>query len=562
MPLFGRKKFLQLLQKKVTLAVIVGIGVVGIIAVRSGGADDVAPREERLPVVSLLDISSYTQDTAVVQGTGQVEAAAQVELRSEVSARITSIPVTIGQDVFAGQILARFDSTELVAQLRQVEADLSSAQAGVSAARSAVTAQESTLDDLRAGGRPEEVAIRQSQLNSALAAEAKSYDDATNLFETIIPSVENEIFTDIDPLFINPETGNPSLSFGTIQITNKQLVVAQRAELNTLLPQWRSAALAVVPSDRDGVVGVLESSEEKLLFLQDFLTTLTATIKQQTTLSDTTENQYIATVAGVRSVIAGHLSSVRAQQNAIEDAARTVEQARDQLALTQQGATAQQVATQIAAVEQSRANLEAQEAAVERIRGSLDGIRAQLAKRVITSPISGTVGQLPIRVGELISPSGLVASVVNTTGLQIKAFVDSSVASFVAVGATSTIDATIAGAVTAVSPSIDPQTRKVEVTIAVTAEDPALLVGEFVDVEIEKNIASTAAVRLPLRSISITTAGASVYTVEDATVVGHEVTLGSVVGETVEVLSGLEGLTVIVDQVRGISSGDRVTIRQ
>ncbi|HET8578853.1 MAG TPA: efflux RND transporter periplasmic adaptor subunit [Methylomirabilota bacterium] len=90
----------------------------------------------------------------LVSVTGTIEAL-QVDVSAKIASRIVARPVKEGDRVTAGQVLARLDDAELVADVRRQEAAVRTAQA--------------TLRDLRAGPRQEEIEDARAALQSAEA---------------------------------------------------------------------------------------------------------------------------------------------------------------------------------------------------------------------------------------------------------------------------------------------------------------------------------------------------------------------------------------------------------
>jgi multidrug efflux pump subunit AcrA (membrane-fusion protein) len=95
---------------------------------------------------------------------GTLAPAQQANLSFAVSGQVNSVPVTVGQQVKAGQTLATLSSASLAAQVAQAEAALAQARARLSADSTgtagsaqrsadsaAVTAAQSALDNVRAG---------------------------------------------------------------------------------------------------------------------------------------------------------------------------------------------------------------------------------------------------------------------------------------------------------------------------------------------------------------------------------------------------------------------------
>src|SRR4029078_749988 len=90
-----------------------------------------------------------------LSGSGTIEAE-DVLITSEVSGRVQSLLVEEGQEVTAGQILAKLDPSLLEAQRDQAAA--------------AVSVAEANLALLKAGSRPEDIAAAQSAVDQARAA--------------------------------------------------------------------------------------------------------------------------------------------------------------------------------------------------------------------------------------------------------------------------------------------------------------------------------------------------------------------------------------------------------
>lgn len=109
--------------------------------------------------------------------------------------------------------------------------------------------------------------------------------------------------------------------------------------------------------------------------------------------------------------------------DAINAAKKTLESAKQSLALAQS-----QQRTQVDAAGRSltsaRSNLESvQKAAklqIEAAQGQVDSVKAQLDYSIITSPIDGIVDEINFNQGEMVSSGMAVASIVNTSGMEVE----------------------------------------------------------------------------------------------------------------------------------------------
>lgn len=115
----------------------------------------------------------------VVSVTGTIEAI-QVDVSARIAGRITERPVNEGDRVVAGQVLVRLDEAELAAEVRRQEA--------------AVRTAQSTLNDLVAGARREEMEDARAALQSASATREwteRDFRRAEGLFrQTLIAAQE------------------------------------------------------------------------------------------------------------------------------------------------------------------------------------------------------------------------------------------------------------------------------------------------------------------------------------------------------------------------------------
>lgn len=93
----------------------------------------------------------------------------QVSLAFEESGRVSELAVEEGDQVKAGDVVARLDTTSLALQVRQAQAQ--------------VAAQDENLRQLRNGSRPEEIAQAQEALRAAQADAARSAQDLARLRE-------------------------------------------------------------------------------------------------------------------------------------------------------------------------------------------------------------------------------------------------------------------------------------------------------------------------------------------------------------------------------------------
>lgn len=210
-------------------------------------------------------------------------------------------------------------------------------------------------------------------------------------------------------------------------------------------------------------------------------------------------------------------------------------------------------------------------ASVKQALGALRAAQAQYEKTRIRATIGGTVNFLPIKTGQYVGAFEKVATVANNGSLEIVANAPEESRDALSVGMQVMIEGNLKGTITAISPALNPVTKQIEVRIAVEAT-PELVNGqsvritlpgeEAVEVPVAASAASSSApVLLPLASVKLLPESRAVFTVsEEGRVVAHTVTIGEVVGDRIEVLTGVSSDMRIITDVRGLSEGQKVQI--
>lgn len=206
------------------------------------------------------------------------------------------------------------------------------------------------------------------------------------------------------------------------------------------------------------------------------------------------------------------------------------------------------------------------DASVKQALGSLRAAQAALERTVVRAPIGGTVNFLPIRVGDYVTPMQHVATVAQNGALEIVAYVSEDNRDLLVAGGEVMIDGAYEGIVTSVAPALDPTTKQIEVRIAVTGETE-LVSGQSVHIALpDLAPTETAAepegpVLLPLAAVKLRAGDRIVFSVgEDSRLVAHQVEVGEVRGDRIEIRTDLPKDLRIVEDARGLSEGEAVRV--
>jgi len=601
---FHQKKTLWQDPKKRIILIIV-VFVLGIFSYRiaqgifSGNGDTQQKKNKEVTVQSVKELAVKSQ---TIQATGVVESVDQVELKSEVSAKISKINVTLGQQIKHGQTIATFYNKDVYASRQDASARVLASQATLDQFQATLDAQESRLKELQKGPRKEELAISQTAVtnaqlslneanNNVAIIQDKVQEDLDTTLSSSVSVLRQSVQTAVDTLY-NASNIQYSYFVGSTQEASS-IKLAKEKAIRILLGQanagdWLTQYIAELNGGIKGYLDsiafsptvdtVLDREGEVLLGIQATME-LYNSIPLVEKMSDSDialiatekarlQSAFTAAMAAVNAIeteVTTNKSSIQNANTALVNAQNALETTQKQLQLVQAGASQEQIDAQVSAVKQAQANVRAQQAQLLSARASVSLASAQVDKTIIKSPISGRIATLPIRRDELVSPGSVIASVINNNALQIKTFIDSSQLPIVSVNQEARINNVATGTISFISPAIDPTTGKVEIIIVVdnSVETP-LVVGQYVDVTITSTNTDIQAIQavLPLQSVYITENGTYVFTVNNEHIVEqHDVVLGRVRGKEVEIIQGLENITDIIPSVRDLEAGMKVTVK-
>ena len=522
-------------------AITVFVIVPALIAARAAKKTPATSDANSVTNVSLISLADYQQNKNTVSANGTVQSLQEADLKSQVNAPVTKIDVQVGSQVHSGQTLVVFQNNDVAAQVAQ-------AQAGVQA-------QQAALAALEQGTRSEQIAISEAAVTTA----EQAVTDTTNQQQTAVANAYSAMLnSSVSPI---PTPGNQSTA--PLTITGTYNGTSPGAYIITVSLTGNGYAYSVsgLESATGTVIrGAIQPFGTHGLSLS-FGTTGTINLGDSWTvnLPNTQAPTYLMNYNAYQAILASSQAAINAAKNGLVAA-------QAQLTLQQAGATSDQVAQQQALVSSAQAQL--------------DNVEAQYSKTEIISPIAGTVSAINVKYGETPAAGSTVVSVVNKSGLQVKAFVSGDDLPYVQLGDAVMIGDSAKGTVLAISPSVDPTTRTAEVDVTVT--DPAnsgLVVGQDADITIQNNQGTTATPAstgtststpaatgmntyvLPIQAVQVNASGAFIYTVNsDNTLKQIPVTAGDVKGETISITGAVTPDQSIVSAATGLQDGETVQV--
>lgn len=502
--LIARRKGLSALLGGLILGVIFGLIVFG--------EKDADPREapDSLPVVEVATVSELSGGSALLPLIGTVESESEATIQAERSGQITSVNYNLGDRVAAGAVIAKLENRSETAAVAQAQAGVDSAQAGL------------------------------SQLQNELSRSTRTTaTDALNAWKSAFATADDAVNNQTDPFFENDRGQFPVLLLNS---NSDERVEEGRAHVGDLLEEWEHSLEKV--SAGDNLLPHLAQARGTLAAIQTFLSDLAQIANRTpdpgvTGASDTDR----AALASARTTISTTLAATIAMEDEVRQS------------LPQTGTDiSRENATRIAAAQ----------ASVNQAQAALASARAAYEKTVIRAPIAGVISMIELDRGNYVGMSAPVVTITNAGALEVVTYITENDTEFVTPGAEVTVDDTLTGRVTRISPGLNPTNKKIEVRIGLEAAD-GLAAGQTVSVKLAAapqtaTVGAGVPLSIPLTALKLTTDGAQVFTVEEETLVAHEVTVDRVLGESVLIEDGLTPQMQIVVDARGHKAGEKVTV--
>jgi HlyD family secretion protein len=247
----------------------------------------------------------------------------------------------------------------------------------------------------------------------------------------------------------------------------------------------------------------------------------------------------------------------------LEASALAVTQAEDDLHVAEASTSAHQGVT-------NPGDIRVAEARAQQARNRLQNLDAQLSYTVIRAPFSGVVTQQFQYQGELANPSGKLLTIADTSGLIAKMNLGEETATRLKAGDTVVVQPddrsgqSFPGTINLVGRAADPQSRSVEVWVAVPNPAGTLRPNGVAKVIIAAQPVANAVV-VPSAAITLdaTNGNSGTVMVVDNKSIAHEtkVTIGVRSEGRTQITSGLQGgETVVVEGNYGLPDGTKVAV--
>lgn len=516
-------RFRALPPKKQYTYIGVAIFVVVILLNLIGTQKEQSALTPSLREVTLISVSEIMNQESSLPLVGTITSLSEATIRTETSGKLNRVYKRLGDFVTAGEIIASFENSAERASVLQAEGLYEQAKASRDIARINNTTTSSSLNEAK---------------NSALNALSSAYI-----------TMDDSVHVKTDGLFSSPQ-----------EETAKLLLLIPDASLTYTLETSRKAIEKMLDAReatnknltlQSDLVAELNKAQQELQTIKAYLDNLATAVSKgipDSTFSQTSIDAQKVSVSLARTAVSGALSSITSTRSLLVGSTNAQEIA---------GKTATEGTGEVTTAD----------AQVKSVLGAYNGALSRLEKTIVRSPITGTLNSLSIETGDFVSAFTEVAVVSNNKALEVITYVTEDDAKRIRVGSKAIVQKTTPGVVTRIAEALDPKTKKIEVRVGITDRDARLINGQTVSVTINRtsssNEMSGTILSLPISSLKITPSGTFVFILSASnTLQAIPVTLGALLGDEVQVLSGLSATSSIIFDARGLKDGMSVRVKE
>jgi len=491
-----------------------------------------------------------------VDATGQIESVEHLDLSFKINGRISSLNTKIGDEVKAGDVLARLDGASLSTQVQNASASLKQAEANLEKILSGASTESIQVAQKTVDQREQDVLTAKNNLENL---KNKQTIELSNLRDSLITSLNNQILIAKTALQEIKETLNEPDAQPTLSIKNSELIYVVDASQSIAQTSINIAYTNIVSIDSS-------TSDNDILAIAN--QTLDALNKVSIALSDTLSVLSATTISSdlTQTELDTLKSSIQSQQSIINTAKSTLQTSKsswtnaivsyeDQITSAENAISQAEKALATAGAELIRQKTPAEDyeiksaqAQVEQARANLNLAYSNLSDTTLVAPLDGTITKQNYQVGEQVSALSPVFEIIGKSNLQIEIDIPESDIPEIKVGQTAEItldafgeDHLFAGSVAFVDPAetIIQDVVYYKVKIQLAEQYPEIKHGMTANVVIQTDMRENV-IYVPFRAVKSTNGDKYVEVlVNQKEVVKKPITTGMRGDDGIEVISGI-----------------------
>lgn len=230
----------------------------------------------------------------------------------------------------------------------------------------------------------------------------------------------------------------------------------------------------------------------------------------------------------------------------------------------------QQLEAAINSAKQNNQAIKSAQAAVESAKTQVAVAQKAINDTIVRSPYSGFVSNRPIAIGESVTPSSVIATIVRSNPIKAQLRIDEGEVPNVNIGTGVSIsvaaykDRKFAGTVSAINPSLDTASRAATVEVSIENSGNLLRAGMFANGQIVRSGGSRG-VFIPRSAVfsDLGTQSYRAFVVQEGIVKLRVLQLGAEENDTVQILSGINADEILANSNLGqLFEGAKIQIVQ
>ena len=355
-----------------------------------------------------------------ISATGRVKAVDEINLAFEKGGKIKTSNVEVGDKVEKGQTLISLESDDILAEISQARAGVSSAKARLSQYEAALEKERSELEILEIGTRDEEVLIYESKVQNAEAVYDASIQNITSSISDAYTKSDDSIRNKIDVMFNNPRGTNPQLIFNVNDSQLETNIEWGRSLIEQQLVSWANIIKSL---EIDQIPDETIVAEDRLGQIQSFLGDIALAVNNlfaNTEFTQTVINSYKTNIYTARTNINTAITNLSSYKEKFNTSRTSLTIAENELSLKKAANTPEKINSQKAIIKQAEANIASQKAEIELKESMVQSALVRLSKDTLKSPISGTIITKEAEIGSIVSAGKIVISVISEDNLEIE----------------------------------------------------------------------------------------------------------------------------------------------
>ncbi len=328
-----------------------------------------------------------------VSASGKVESSSKIDLHFKNSGKLVEMNAKVGKKVSAGQLLARQDTSQLDAQVLEMQAG--------------IDLQNAKLQQLISGASPEDINVYETAIVNAEQSLEDSKKNIIDKIKNAYTKSDDAVRGKSDQLFNNPKNSNSQLVFVTSDSRLESDIESQRFLIEDTLNMWLESLRMI--STQSNLSYEVELANKNINQIKSFLDDISSTVNALTVysnISQATIDKWKADISTARTNVDLAASNLSLAEENLKTKEGTLRTAQNQLALKKAGVRSSDVAVYQAQISQAKA--------------SLQKTQAQRKELMIFAPSSGVVTYVNGEIGEIISPETNSISFTSLGALQVK----------------------------------------------------------------------------------------------------------------------------------------------